>query len=68
MTYAGECVAVCAACGAQVQVPPMAGIPPLLAHKPNCSREGWPILDAIEYDDGTHATVLDWPNGVSHVR
>ena len=56
----GECIAVCAACGARVIVPPMARVGPWLHHEPNCPRDGWPIVDACEYSDGTQAATRNW--------
>lgn len=62
----GECVAVCAACGSRVIVPTMAGIPPYINHEPECGRIGWPVGDAVRYEDGLIATISDWPNGIDH--
>lgn len=59
----GRCLSVCAACGAAVNVPPAAGHPPKLAHLSNCPRTGWPITDAVRYDDGTEATESNWTAG-----
>jgi hypothetical protein len=59
----GECLNVCAACGGHVIVVPAAGIPPVVNHKPECPREGWPVQDAIAYDDELKATRDNWPNG-----
>lgn len=64
--YPGQPLAVCADCGARVSVPAAAGIPPFITHEAGCGREGWPVSDAIKYEDGLTATVNDWPNGIDH--
>jgi hypothetical protein len=57
-TIPGQCVSVCAACGSRV----VAEIPrhrPFITHDADCPREGWPVLDAIEYADGPETATLD---------
>jgi len=63
-----ECLAVCAACGGRVVVPQTAGEPPFVLHKQDCPREGWPVLEAAAYDDGSQATRDNWPNGDGGAR
>lgn len=60
---AGDCVAVCAACGRHVVVPPIAGLGPWLTHTEDCPRSGWPIVDATLYIDGEQATIDNWQRG-----
>lgn len=59
----GECVNVCAACGGRVVFPAAAGLSPIVSHQGDCPREGWPVEDAVAYEDGLRATVDNWPNG-----
>ncbi|MBS1886116.1 MAG: hypothetical protein JSU06_02920 [Actinobacteria bacterium] len=47
-------------------VPTMVGVPPYITHEPDCGRIGWPVNDAVKYEDGLTATINDWPNGIDH--
>lgn len=55
----GDCINVCAACGMRVYVNGVWPSPTLI-HEADCPRMDWPLTDAVEYVDGTLATIHNW--------